>query len=55
MKTFEENGLMIALLDDETNVLHDEQSALDLIEELSFNKRISHLVIPAESISNQFF
>lgn len=51
----EEHGLLIALLDDETNILHDEQSALDLIGELSFNKKARHLVIPAEALNKFFF
>jgi len=55
MQIIKKNSTEIAVLREESAVLYDEQSALDLIGELLFNKRIACLVIPMEALSDPFF
>lgn len=55
MQIIKENSIEIALLTDETSVLYGEQSTLNLIGELCFNREIAHVVVPAEALSDNFF
>lgn len=49
-----EAGLTIGLLD-ERYVLQDEQSALDVIGELSFVHHVNYLVVPSSALDRKFF
>lgn len=55
MQIIKKNSIEIAVLTDEATILYDEQSALDLIGELVFNKRIAYIVVPMEALGDKFF
>lgn len=55
MQIIKKNNTEIAVFRETSAILYDEQSALDLIGELVFNKRIACLVIPMEVLSDPFF
>lgn len=49
-----EAGLTIGLLN-ERYILQDEQSALDIIGELSFIHHVNYLVVPSSALDQKFF
>lgn len=54
IKIVNKANLSIGLLD-ERDILHDEQSALDIIGELAFVHRVNYLVIPSSALDQRFF